>query len=404
MGKNDDSGDEGFPSHKDESGFVKTFPQRLFELLESVNDDPSNESITWSATGDSFMIVDQAAFVDKLLPKFFKRTKFTSFKGKLYRWGFRRVGKGYFHKLFLRDNPTLCLHMRRQMKGKNTDDIVIPPEALTAPPIMPSKVTLEPEKTVKKSKAKPKANKKNNKEKSMVIPQTPLSINDNTYAAVGQLGSSHLSNGLLNAGPLKGNLTNSSFLTSKSSSQAILNTQSFSGMLSGSPQDITRALVEEGEGIEEEEYMGAGSLQSGYLRNHSDATMNQIANRLSNSNIDDDVLRNSSLQSNVTNHFPQPTSGLLNMHRNMYKDIMMMPTMNSISASNQMSQWNQYSQQRKKLQQTANRLFSKNRQNIVSFPQSKQQFRSQKRGGTSSEWRMDNGANSGKSLSKLGKL
>ena len=269
---------------------------------------------------------------------------------------------------------------------------------------MPSKVTLEPEKTVKKSKAKPKANKKNNKEKSMVIPQTPLSINDNTYAAVGQLGSSHLSNGLLNAGPLKGNLTNSSFLTSKSSSQAILNTQSFSGMLSGSPQDITRALVEEGEGIEEEEYMGAGSLQSGYLRNHSDATMNQIANRLSNSNIDDDVLRNSSLQSNVTNHFPQPTSGLLNMHKNMYKDIMMMPTMNSISASNQMSQWNQYSQQRKKLQQTANRLFSKNRQNIVSFPQSKQQFRSQKRGGTSSEWRMDNGANSGKSLSKLGKL
>ena len=29
MGKNDDSGDEGFPSHKDESGFAKTFPQRV---------------------------------------------------------------------------------------------------------------------------------------------------------------------------------------------------------------------------------------------------------------------------------------------------------------------------------------------------------------------------------------
>ena len=79
---------------------------QLFELLESVEDDSSSLSIKWSPSGDAFMIVDQAAFVDQLLPKFFKRTKFTSFKGKLYRWGFRRVSKGanagsYFHKVCL---------------------------------------------------------------------------------------------------------------------------------------------------------------------------------------------------------------------------------------------------------------------------------------------------------------
>jgi HSF-type DNA-binding len=53
------------------------------------------------------------------LPKFFKQSKFTSFTRKLNRWGFIRVTRGpqtgsYFHKLFQRDHPELCLQMRCQ--------------------------------------------------------------------------------------------------------------------------------------------------------------------------------------------------------------------------------------------------------------------------------------------------
>jgi len=102
----------------DGSGLAKTFPQKLMELLSY---DDVKESIAWTPKGEAVMIVDEHSFLEEVLPKFFKKTKFSSFKGKLYRWGFKRVVKGensgaYFHKLFLRDNPSLCLHMRRIVK------------------------------------------------------------------------------------------------------------------------------------------------------------------------------------------------------------------------------------------------------------------------------------------------
>jgi len=109
-------------TEKDDSGFVKSFPQRLLALLRSEEDETNlhKKCVSWTETGDAFKIINEELFVDNVLPKYFKRTKFASFKGKLYRWGFRRVNKGlnagaYFHKLFVKDDPSLCLHMRRQL-------------------------------------------------------------------------------------------------------------------------------------------------------------------------------------------------------------------------------------------------------------------------------------------------
>merc|ERR1711933_701562 len=105
---------------KDDSGFSKTFPQKLMELLSC---DEVNEYVAWVPKGDAFMIFNESSFVENVLSRFFmKKTKFRSFKGKLYRWGFRRVIKGntsgaYYHKYFLRDNPDLCLHIRRVSKN-----------------------------------------------------------------------------------------------------------------------------------------------------------------------------------------------------------------------------------------------------------------------------------------------
>lgn len=104
----------------DRSGFAKTFPQKLFELLSS--EEPVKEIIAWMASGDSFIIFNEASFAEQVLPKFFSRTKFTSFIGKLYRWGFRRITKGnnagaYYNKHFVKGKPELCLQMRREMSG-----------------------------------------------------------------------------------------------------------------------------------------------------------------------------------------------------------------------------------------------------------------------------------------------
>lgn len=104
-------------SSRDDNGFAKSFPQKLMELLS--REDISN-FIAWTPKGDAFVIKNESLFVEKVLRKFYKKTKYSSFRGKLYRWGFKRVMKGecagaYYHRLFLRDDPKLCLHMRRKV-------------------------------------------------------------------------------------------------------------------------------------------------------------------------------------------------------------------------------------------------------------------------------------------------
>jgi len=107
-----------FP-YKLEISDMSSFPLKLMEALSNEN---HKEIISWLAHGRGFMIFQTKEFVDKVMPKYFKQTKFPSFTRKLSRWGFTRVQRGpevgvYYHDLFLRDKPTLCLKMR-SLRGK----------------------------------------------------------------------------------------------------------------------------------------------------------------------------------------------------------------------------------------------------------------------------------------------
>jgi len=112
---------------KEDNGFVKTFPQKLMEVLSC---DEANQYIAWVPKGDAFMILDESSFVNFFLSRFFvKKTTFHSFKGKLYRWGFKRFRKSgaFYHKFFHRYHPALCIHIRRVGKDiPKTAEIVSP--------------------------------------------------------------------------------------------------------------------------------------------------------------------------------------------------------------------------------------------------------------------------------------
>jgi len=93
---------------------IVSFPMKLMDIL---SDEDHSDIISWLSHGKGFMIYKTKEFVTNVMPKYFKQTKFPSFTRKLSRWGFRRVQRGpevgvYYHELFNRDDPHLCLHIR----------------------------------------------------------------------------------------------------------------------------------------------------------------------------------------------------------------------------------------------------------------------------------------------------
>ena len=114
--------------------------------------------IQWLPHGRAFIVLNPQVFVKEVLPRFFKQSKFMSFTRQLNLWGFKRITKGrdagaYYHQLFLRGRPRLCMRMRRQ-KIKGTG-IKLTPNPETEPdfykiseaaplPVVESKKEYEP--------------------------------------------------------------------------------------------------------------------------------------------------------------------------------------------------------------------------------------------------------------------
>jgi hypothetical protein len=82
--------------------------------------DPETFCVAWLPDGKSFIVRHPDDFTRKVLPKFFKSTKFSSFTRKLYRWGFRQVNRGigpddpiiFGNEWFQRNDAELMTKMR----------------------------------------------------------------------------------------------------------------------------------------------------------------------------------------------------------------------------------------------------------------------------------------------------
>ncbi|KAI8985277.1 hypothetical protein BDB01DRAFT_721902 [Pilobolus umbonatus] len=69
----------------------RSVPAFLNKLYSMVNDPTTNELICWSEDGTSFFVNNQEDFARKVLPRFFKHNKFSSFVRQLNMYGFHKV-------------------------------------------------------------------------------------------------------------------------------------------------------------------------------------------------------------------------------------------------------------------------------------------------------------------------
>lgn len=99
------------------------FPWRVHELLSDAEKEGFTSIVSWLPDLAGFKVHKTKVFEKQILPRYFKQTKYKSFRRQLNIWGFHRSEErphkgGYWHPSFVRGRPTLCHNMKRtQIKG-----------------------------------------------------------------------------------------------------------------------------------------------------------------------------------------------------------------------------------------------------------------------------------------------
>mmetsp|Transcript_41559 Transcript_41559/g.60818 ORF Transcript_41559/g.60818 Transcript_41559/m.60818 type:complete len:652 (+) Transcript_41559:255-2210(+) len=102
------------------SGKEPPFPVKLHRILSNPE---FRDIITWLPHGRSWRVLKPKAFEERVIPLYFRHAKYASFMRQVNGWGFKRITQGpdhnsYYHELFLRGLPHLCLKMRRPNRAK----------------------------------------------------------------------------------------------------------------------------------------------------------------------------------------------------------------------------------------------------------------------------------------------
>jgi hypothetical protein len=107
-------------------GVSQQFPERIHNMLLEIEKDGKDDIVSFLPHGRAFSVHKVDEFCEGIMPKYFKQTKWSSFARQLNLYGFMRVASGpdtgaYYHELFLKSRPSLCLHIRRVGVPQGTD-------------------------------------------------------------------------------------------------------------------------------------------------------------------------------------------------------------------------------------------------------------------------------------------
>ncbi|KAH6773932.1 hypothetical protein C2S52_003145 [Perilla frutescens var. hirtella] len=113
-----------------------SLPPFLVKCYEMVNDESTNELISWSESNDSFIIWDESKFSSHLLPKYFKHSNFSSFVRQLNIYGFRKIDTDnwqFANESFIKGQKHLLKNIIRRKQSQNLVQKKSSPEKDTEP-------------------------------------------------------------------------------------------------------------------------------------------------------------------------------------------------------------------------------------------------------------------------------
>ena len=100
-----------------------SFPLKLHKMLGQTEADGLQDIVSWMPHGRCFVVHKPKLFVDVVMPRFFRQTKFASFQRQINIYGFHRITQGrdkngYHHPKFLRGQHELSAEIFRvKIKG-----------------------------------------------------------------------------------------------------------------------------------------------------------------------------------------------------------------------------------------------------------------------------------------------
>jgi len=110
-------------TRRNRGGVTEPFPEKLHRMLDAAEREGLSDVVSFFSHGRAFAIHKPRRFVSEVMHRFFRQTRLTSFQRQLNLYGFRRISTGpdnggYYHELFLKGRPGLCVNMKRtKVKG-----------------------------------------------------------------------------------------------------------------------------------------------------------------------------------------------------------------------------------------------------------------------------------------------
>jgi hypothetical protein len=115
---------ESLRKDRDLASWKLPFLWKLHEMLDDVEQTGNQHIVSWLEHGRAFRVHRPKSFVQKIVPYYFRQSKYKSFQRQLELYEFTRTPRGpeagaYSHPKFVRGINTLCLSMSpKKIKGK----------------------------------------------------------------------------------------------------------------------------------------------------------------------------------------------------------------------------------------------------------------------------------------------